>query len=125
MKHIIAAGLAALTMAAAIAPAAGALAQDNRQYDRSHDGDRRDGDRRDHDRRDNNGAAVAAGIAGLAVGAALANRGEYRDGYYYGQPQYAYDYYYGQNYSGRRHCHTYRYWDHDSRGYGQRTRCQR
>ncbi len=106
-------------MAAAIAPAATALAQDNRQYDRSHDGDRRD-----HDRRDNSGAAVAAGIAGLAVGAALANRDGYRDGYYYGQPQGAYDYYYGPNYGGRRHCHTYRYWDHDSRGYGQRTRCQ-
>ena len=118
MKHFIAAGLAVLTMAAAVAPAATAFAQDGRHNDQN-------GYRHDGDRRDNNGNAVAAGIAGLAVGAALANRGEYRGGYYYGQPQYAYDYYYGPNYSGRRHCHSSRYWDRDNHGYGQRTRCRR
>ena len=117
MKKIIAAGLAALTMAAAIAPAVTASAQDR------HD----NGDRHDGDRHDNNGGAVAAGIAGLAVGAALAdsNRGSYRNGYYYGQPQYAYDYYYGPNYQGARHCHSSRYWDRDARGYSNRTWCRR
>ena len=115
MKKIIAAGLAVLTLAAAIAPAVSASAQDGRRSDQRHDGDRRD----------NNGNAVAAGIAGLAVGAALANRGEYRGGYYYGQPQYAYDYYYGPNYGGSRHCRTNRYWDRDTRDWGQRTHCRR
>ena len=115
MKHVIAAGLAALTMAAAIAPAVTAFAQD--RHDQHHDGDRRDG----------NGNAVAAGLAGLAVGAAIAdsNRGAYRNGYYYGQPQYAYDYYYGPNYTGVRHCRNSRYWDRGSNGYQNRTWCRR
>ncbi len=113
MKRMITAGLAALTLASALAPAVTASAQDRRwDHDRG----------RDHDHA---GAAVAAGIAGLAVGAALANsgRGEYRDGYYYGPPRYAYDYYYGPRYYGARHCRTTRYWDAYVGGYVERTRC--
>ena len=120
MKRIIAAGLAALTLAGAIAPAVTASAQD--RHDQRHDGDRHDGDRRD-----NNGNAVAAGLAGIAVGAAIANgnRGGYRGGYYYGEPRYAYDYYYGPNYRGQRHCRNYRYWDRSFNGYQNRTWCRR
>ncbi len=115
MKRIIAAGLAALTMAAAITPAVTASAQD--RHDQRHDGYRHN----------DNGTAVAAGLAGLAVGAAIAssNRGAYRNGYYYGQPQYAYDYYYGPNYTGVRHCRNSRYWDRGSNGYQNRTWCRR
>lgn len=114
MRKLIVAGLAALTMTSALAPAVSASAQD----------------RRDHrgDRHDSSGAALAAGLTGLAVGAAIANggRGDYRDGYYYGPPRYAYQHYYGPRYSGygyRSHCRTTEVWDPYVGGYVERTRC--
>jgi len=75
MRKLITAGLAALTLTSALAPAVTASAQD----------------RRDHrgDRHDSSGAALAAGPdPAWPVGAAIANggRGDYRDGYYYGPP---------------------------------------
>ena len=115
MRKIISAGLAALTLTSALAPALTASAQD------------RDGWRHDHDRYrgGNGGAALAAGLAGLAVGAAIANggRGDYRSGYYYGPPRYAYDYYYGPRYYGPHRCATSQIWDPYVGGYVQRTRC--
>ena len=116
MRKMIAAGLAALTVAGGLS-AGPAAAQYHRDY-RHHGG-------YNYYRHDNSGAAVAAGIAGLAIGAALANggHGEYADGYYYGPPSYAYDYYYGPRYYGPRRCETREMWDPYVRGYVQRTRC--
>ena len=116
MRKILTASLAALTLAGAIG-AGSASAQDHRDWHRGHD-------------HDNSGAAVAAGIAGLAVGAALASGDQgrydgYRGGYYYGSPEYAYRYYYGDGYSGARRCHTRNVWDPYARAYIQRTRCIR
>ena len=113
MRKFLTASIAALTFAGAIA-AGSASAQpyrNNRDYDR-------------HNRSDA-GAAVAAGIAGLAVGAALADggRGRYADGYYYGPPRYAYEHYYGPRYYGPRHCRTREVWDPYVGGYVQQTRC--
>ncbi len=107
MRKIIAAGLAAITLTSALAPAM-AFAQ-----------------RHDHYRGGSNGAAVAAGLAGLAVGAAIANggRGDYRGGYYYGPPRYAYEHYYGPRYYGPHRCATSQVWDPYVGGYVQRTRC--
>jgi hypothetical protein len=112
MRKLIAAGLAALTVAGGLS-AAPAQAQYHRDWDDYH---------RHHD---NSGAAVAAGIAGLALGAALADngRGRYAEGYYYGPPAYAYDYYYGPNYYGQRHCSTREVWDPYIGRYVERTRC--
>ena len=70
--------------------------------------------------RDNGGAAVVAGIAGLAIGAAIAssNRGSYYDPYYRGSygnyydPYYRgsyYDPYYNQGYYNQRYYPQYRY----------------
>jgi hypothetical protein len=68
---------------------------------------------------------VAAGVAGLAIGAALADsgRGRYVDGYYYGPPAYAYEYYYGPGYYGPRRCATRAIWDPYRGRYIDRTRC--
>ena len=110
MRKIIAAGLAAVTLTSALGSAVTASAQDRWRHD--------------HDR-GGNGAAVAAGLAGLAVGAALANggRGDYRGGYYYGPPRYAYEHYYGPRYYGPHRCATSQIWDPYVGGYVQRTRC--
>ena len=73
----------------------------------------------------NEGAAVAAGIAGLAIGAALASndRGYYAPAYdsaYYGPaygPSYGYGYGRGYGYGYRyRHCRVETRWNH-WRGY--------
>ena len=113
MRKFITAGLAAVTLAGALAAGPASAQYRHRDDDRGRDRDA--------------GAAVAAGIAGLAVGAALANggRGDYRDGYYYGPPRYAYDYYYGPRYDGRRHCETREVWDSYLGAYVERTRCWR
>jgi hypothetical protein len=116
MRKIIAAGLTALTLVGSLSAGA-ASAQDWRRdgygYRYHHDNDA--------------GAAIGAGIAGLALGAALADsgRGRYVDGYYYGPPAYAYDYYYGSDYYGPRHCSTRRMWDPYLGRYVDQTRCWR
>ncbi len=119
MRKFIAAGLAALTFAGAAGSGA-AMAQPRwRGHERHERHERWRG--RGH----NSGAALAAGIAGLAIGAALADggHGRYVDGYYYGPPRYAYRYYYGPGYDGARHCRTRWMWDPYVGDYVERTRC--
>lgn len=125
MRKLIATGLAALTFAGSIAAASAADAQS--RYRR-------------HRHNDNTGAAVAAGIAGLAIGAAIASnndrryryydryeypRGRYYGGYYYGPRRYAYDHYgYAPRYRAR-YCTTRLVWDPYWGEYVERTRCRR
>lgn len=64
--------------------------------------------------RDNTGTAVVAGIAGLAIGAAIASNGRdrYRDRYYYdrGYPRnYDYNYYQRRGYYPNDGYYAYRY----------------
>jgi hypothetical protein len=125
MRKFLIGGLAALTFAVGgLAPLAEAQARDGRYYYRHRD-------------RDDDGAA---GIAGLAIGAALASggnrrgygyydgyspRGYYYDGYrrdgYYAPRYYRPGYAYG--YGGRGRCRTTSYWDDWNGGYVERTRC--
>ena len=109
MRKILAAGLAALTFGSAVAAAAIPTAADAREWR----GDRGYGYRGDwnHHRRGDGGGAIVAGIAGLAIGAALASGG-HRDNYgrgYYGRRDY--DYGYGYGYSPG-------YYDEGDYGYG-------
>ncbi len=99
MRKIIATGLAAATLIGSLG--AGTTASAQYRHYHHHSG---------------SGAAVAAGIAGLAVGAAIAGShpGYYDDGYYYGRP---YGYYYG------RQCRTYTTWDPYAYAYVRHTRC--
>ncbi len=115
MRKFVTGALAAITFAGAVSAAGVASAQYHRNY-------------RHHD---NSGAAVAAGIAGLAVGAAIAssgNRGYYGNGYYdrgyYDRGYYApgYGYGYGYDYAPRR-CRSYTVWDPYYREYVQHRRC--
>lgn len=117
MRKFITVGLAALTLAGGLG-AASANAQEWRGGHR-HGG---------------SGAAVAAGIAGLAIGAAIASDhgryydrhdGYYRDGYYYGPPARAYGYYDDRGYYDRRRCVTRMVWDPYWGEYVERTRCWR
>ena len=112
MRKIIATGLAAATLLGSLSIGGAASAQ----YRRHHDND--------------TGEAVAAGIAGLAVGAALAgshphyyNRGYYdRDGYY-DNSYYGNGYYSGYGYDYGRRCRTTTVWDPYAYAYVRRTRC--
>ena len=120
MRKILTGALASLTAAGALTAAAPASARDYRHHD-------------------NSGAAVAAGIAGLAIGAAIAsgNDGYYDRGYYdrgyYGRSYYGgrtyYDgpppgYYAGPAYySYRGRCHTEWRWDRWSGGYVRARAC--
>ena len=126
MRRLLIGGLAALTFATgALAPMAEAQARDGRYYSYG---------RRYHDRDDD---ALIAGIAGLAIGAALASSSSRRDyGYYdYGpRRSYRYRYYgdggyyrpyyggYGGDY-GRGGCRTTSYYDGWDGRYVERTRC--
>jgi hypothetical protein len=76
MRKTLAAGLAALTFGGAVATAAIPAAAEAREwrgggYHRGYDDRRHDG----------NGAALVAGIAGLAIGAALADSGRHHSYY--------------------------------------------
>ena len=86
MRKILTASIAAVTAAAAVA--ATAAPAESRPYH--------------HRRHNNNDAAAAAaiaGVAGLALGAALANNGNSRSYYNYGYaPRYGYDYRYDRPY---------------------------
>ena len=103
MRKIMATGLAAATLLGSLGVGSTASAQ----Y-------RHGGDYRHHD---NSGAAVAAGIAGLAVGAAIASSSHpyYYNGYYYDRP------YYGYSYGPR--CRSYTVWDPYAYAYVVRRRC--
>ncbi len=108
MKKILTSGLAALTLAGSIAAAAPASARDWRGfYGYRHDNDA--------------GAAIAGGIVGLALGAALASHngpgyGPYYGGSYYGGGYYG-PAYYGPP-SGYGVCVARRtVWDPYARGY--------
>lgn len=91
MRKTLAAALAALTFGTAAAVAAAPSQAEARGY-RSH--------YYRHDRSDA-GVAVAAGVVGLALGAALAsNGGRYGSGYYEPYPS-GYGGYYGRPYYGR------------------------
>ncbi|MDB5475545.1 MAG: hypothetical protein JWP49_1056 [Phenylobacterium sp.] len=104
MRKTLAAGLAVLTFGGAVAAAAVPATAEAREW---HGGGYRGGGygyRGDHGRHrgNNNGAAIVAGIAGLAIGAALADSGRHhsynRGGYGYG---YGPGYYDGDDYGYR------------------------
>lgn len=105
MRKIMAAGMAALTLGGALAATA-TPAEAQRRYYRDYD--RHRGDR--------TGAAVAAGVVGLALGAAIAgsnnNRGYYNNGYYGGAYYDGRGYYDGGYYGRPRICETSR-WVYD------------
>ena len=101
MRKTLAAGLAALTFGGAVAAAAVPTTAEARGW---HGGGYRGGyGGYGYRHYDNNGAVIVAGIAGLAIGAAIADGGHrsyYRGGYgygpgYYGYPPGYYDYGYG------------------------------
>ena len=93
MRKSLTAAMAAITFGGAIAAtAAPAEARPHGGYYRH-----------DHHHGNGAGAAVAAGVVGLALGAAIAgNHGDryYRGGYAYNDPYYG-DRYYGRGYYGR------------------------
>ena len=140
MRKLLIGGLAALTFGAAALPAPAALARD---YRYGH-GYYRYGHHRDND------DALVAGIAGLAIGAALASGsrggGYYDNGYRYRQYGYSrgysgrpYGYYGGRSYyggpryyadpgyyaygGGYRRCRTTTDWDPWADAYIRRTSC--
>lgn len=101
MRKTLAAGLAALTFGGAVAAAAIPATAEARPYHGYHRGwDRHHGN-------DAAGAAIVAGIAGLAIGAALADSGNhhsYYRSYGYGYaPGYYDDYGYGYRTCETRH----------------------
>jgi hypothetical protein len=110
----------------AVAALAGGVAGASAADARPHGHDRHGGDYGRYDRRrdDNSGAAIAAGVVGLALGAALASgssRGGYYDQGYYVREDYG-PRYYAPRPVYRQTCRTTRYWDRYY-GYVDRTRC--
>jgi hypothetical protein len=111
MRKALTAAMAAITLGgAALATAAPAQAQHHGGG--YHGGGGYRGGYGGHYGRGNGGAAVAAGVVGLALGAAIAsNNHGYYDRGYYGAPAYAYGYGPGYGY-GYRTCETTRWvWD--------------
>ena len=137
MRKTLAAGLAAITFGGAVAAAAIPATAEARDYHGGYHGGYHGSYGHSYYRGDNGGAALVAGIAGLAIGAALASnsghRGYYDDGPriyryrrgYYDGPRYyrprAYDGYYA--YGGPRSCRTTSYYDDWDGRYMERTRC--
>ncbi len=119
------------TMAGGAITASSAEARDYRNH-RAYDGRGYNNgyyyNNRNYRRNNDDGAAIVAGIAGLAIGAALASgsrdRGYYDNGYaprgYYGQPAYGRGYY-GSSY---RRCTTTQRYDPYYGGYVERTYCR-
>ena len=93
MKKILTTAVAAVTLAGAVAATATPAAA---QHYRGGYGGYHGGYYGGHYHHDNAGPAIAAGVLGLALGAAIANNGHsYYGGGYYGGPYYS-DYgYYG------------------------------
>lgn len=121
MRKLLTVGLAALTLSSGLATAGGADARPRGDAYRYYDG-------RDYRRhRDNDSDAIAAGIVGLALGAALASGSSgrrYDRGYYYEDRRYYAppSAYYGPP-RYRRSCRTTSYWDPYYGGYVERRRC--
>ncbi len=93
MRKSLAAAMAAITFGGAVAAAA--VPAEARPYDHY-------GYRGGHNSRGNDGAAIVAGIAGLAIGAALADSGNHSYGHragYYPRPAYGYGYGYAAPYA--------------------------
>jgi len=106
MRKTLTAAMAALTFGGAVA--ATAVPAEARPYDGRYYGDYR------RDRRDNDaGVAIAAGIVGLALGAALTSGNNSSYGSYgYAQPYYGSGYYDRGYYGGYRTCESRRLvWD--------------
>ena len=97
MRKILAATAAALTFGGAIAAAALPATAQAREWREHHEwrGGHEWRGRGDWDHHRDGGAALAAGIAGLAVGAALAGGGPHYYSYGYSYPAYGYGYDYG------------------------------
>lgn len=115
MKKVVAAGLAALTLGGSLSAAGAADAQARYHGYYGHRG------------YDRGGTALAAGIAGLAIGAAVAGQPRYYGaypayGYGYGPRYYAPYAYYGPRPYYRTSCF---FWRHDrwGRAYRVRTWC--
>lgn len=98
MRKLTTAAMAALTLAGSMAWSTGAAAE-HRRYQRD---------------RDNTGAVVAAGVLGLALGAAVASNNNGRTRYYsngyYNQRYYA-DPYYGRSHYRPQRCRVVTRWD--------------
>jgi len=124
MRKTLACLVAAATFAGGVASAGQAFARPPPHGYHGYDGRHYDSRRYRHrDDDDDDGAAIAAGIVGLALGAALAsgsNSGRsYDRGYYAPPPRY---YAPSRSYSYTRTCRTTRYWD-PYYGHVERTRC--
>jgi hypothetical protein len=119
MRKFVSAALAAVTVAGTIASAGAATAQ---PYHHGYYGGGywRGGH---HYYRDNTGAEVAAGIAGLAIGAAIAGGGHER--VYYDRGYYAPGYYYSPYYGppAYRDCRGVEVWDPYIGRWIHRTQC--
>lgn len=119
MRKLLSVVLAAATVAGGFATAGAADARERGRYYDRYDG-RYDG--RYYRRQNDDGAAVAAGIAGLIIGSALAsgsNSRTYYDNRGYYAPRYGYSYYEPRY----RRCRTVTSWDPYYGGYVRQTRC--
>jgi hypothetical protein len=144
MRKTLSVALAALTLAGGALSAGAADARDYRHYNGGHYYNRG---------HNNDGAAIVAGIAGLAIGAAIAGGGHdryrdngyrgggyYRPGYYdrsyydrgyYDRGYYDREYYDRDDYAGPsyaygyapRRCRTFTQWDPYADAYIRRTNC--
>ena len=135
MRKTLSVALAALTLAGGALTATGADARDHGgHYGGGHyGGSRYYGGGHYYRGHNNDGAAVVAGIAGLAIGAAIAGGGHdryYDNGYsrrgYYDQPYYGGGYYapgYAYGYGPPRRCRTFTQWDPYADAYIRRTNC--